>query len=157
MKIFFSTHSIKLAINLIAFGICIPSSAALAETYKCTVNGSITFSQTPCTSGASTPANIPTGEVPAADYQDALKRNKKDAVTLKKLEDARHKDERQREKEMKTSAAKNAQTEHKCATLRANEKWAKEDLTNATTKTEKKARIKLNRASEKTALSCKTN
>lgn len=155
MKKSFSTHSITLAINLIVFCIFNSSSAALAETYKCTTNGSTIFSQTPCTNGTSTTANIPTGDVPAADYQDALKRNKKDAVALKKLEDARHKDELQREKEMKTLAAKNVQTAHKCAALRANEKWAKEDLANAPMKTEKKARIKLSRASEKTALFCK--
>lgn len=153
----FSTHSIKLAISFIVFCVCNASSIAFAETYKCTINGATTFSQSPCINGTSTPANIPTGDVPAADYQDALKRNKKDVVALKKLEDARHKDELQREKEMKSLAAKNAQAEHKCAALRANEKWAKEDLANATTKTEKKARIKLNRASEKTALSCKAN
>ena len=139
------------------FCICSASAIASAETYKCTINGMTTFSQSPCVNGTSTLANIPSGEIPAADYQDALKRNKKDAIALKKLEDARHKDELQREKEIKTIAAKNAQIAHRCATLRANEKWAKEDLANATMKTEKKARIKLNRASEKTALSCKTN
>ena len=157
MKKSFSTHTIKLAISSIVFCVCNASSIAFAETYKCTINGVISFSQTPCPNGASTIANIPSGEVPAADYQDALKRNKKDTIALKKLEDARHKDELQREKEMKSIAAKNAQTTHKCATLRANEKWAKEDLANATMKTEKKARIKLSRASEKTSLYCKTN
>lgn len=150
-------HPGKFTISLIVYCTCNLSSLALAETYKCTINGSTTFSQTPCPTGVSSPANIPNGEVPAADYQDALKRNKKDAITLKKLEDVRHKDELQREKEMKTIAAKNEQVAHKCAALRANEKWAKEDLTNATMKTEKKARIKLSRASEKVALSCKAN
>ena len=130
---------------------------ALADTFKCTINGSTSYSQTPCLSGISTPANIPPSEVTAADYQGALKRNKKDELNLKKLEDARYKDELQRDKEMKTIAAKSAQTAHKCAGLRAHEKWAKEDLTNAPMKSEKKARIKLNRASEKTALSCTTN
>ena len=143
MKNSFSTHSIKLIISLIAFSICNLSSVALAETYKCTINGSTTYSQTPCTNGVSTPTNLPTAEVAAADYQDAVKRNKKDELNLKKLEDARHKDELKRDKKMKTIAAKNAQTAHKCAGLRANEKWAKEDLANAPMKSEKKARIKL--------------
>lgn len=157
MKNSFSTRSIKLAIGLVVFSICNLSSIAFAETYKCTINGSTTYSQTPCANGISTPANLPATEVAAADYQEALKRNRKDVANLKKLEGARHKDELQRNKELKAIAAKNEQTAHKCAALRANEKWAKEDLANAPMKSEKKARIKLNRASEKMALSCKTN
>ena len=157
MKNPFPSYSIKLATSLFIFSICNASSGAFSDTYKCTINGATTFSQTPCAIGTSTPANIPNSEIPEADYQKALERNRKDAVTLKKLEDARHKDELLRAKEMKTMAAKNAQTANKCATQRANEKWAKEDLSNASMKTEKKARIKLNRASEKTALACKAN
>ena len=157
MKNSFLSRSIKLAIGLILFNICSLSSIALAETYKCTNNGSTTYSQTPCPNGVSTTANILTTEAAAADYQEALKRNKKDAANLKKLEDIRHKDELQRDKELKAIALKNEQTARKCAALRANEKWAKEDLANASMKTEKKARIKLTRASEKAALSCKTN
>ena len=157
MKNSISTHSIKFAIALIVFSICNLSAVAFAETYKCTINGATSYSQTPCPNGISTPANIPSTKVAATDYQDAIKKNKKDAINLKKLEDARAKDELKRDKEMKTIAAKNAQTAHKCAVLRANEKWAKEDLANAPIKSEKRARIKLNRASEKTALSCKSN
>jgi hypothetical protein len=157
MKNFLSMHPTSFVTKLIVFCIFNLSSIALAETYKCTINGATTFSQSPCANGTSTPANIPSGEVSAADYQDALKRNKKDAIALKKLEDARHKEELLREKEMKSLSTKNAQIANKCATLRANEKWAKEDLANATMKTEKKARIKLSRASEKVALSCKAN
>jgi hypothetical protein len=104
--------------------------------------------------GVSVPANIPTGKIPSADYQEALKRNKKDTIALKKFEDARHKDEQKHEKEMTTMAAKNKQTARKCAELRAMEKWAKEDLANAKPKEEIKARIKLKRATEKTALNC---
>ena len=153
----FLSYSVKLATSLFIFSICNASSGAFTDAYKCTINGTTTFSQTPCSIGVSTPANIPNSEIPAADYQKVVERNKKDAVTLKKLEDARHKDELLRDKEIKTMTAKNAQTANKCATLRAHEKWAKEDLSNASMKTEKKARIKLNRASEKTALACKAN
>ena len=157
MKKFFYTRSIKLAIKLIVFSICSVSSVAFADTYKCTINGATTFSETPCTNGVSTPIKTPSTTVSTTNYQDALKRNKTDELNLKKLENARHRDEQKRDKEMKSIAAKNEQTAHKCAAVRANEKWAKEDLANATMKTEKKARIKLNRASEKTALSCKTS
>lgn len=155
MKNSFSTPALTL--TLFFLSLCTASSIAFAETYKCTKNGSITYNQSPCPDGVSTPANIPTGKIPAADYQEALKRNEKDKVALKKLEDARRKDELKREKEMKTMAAKNEQSAHKCAALRANEKWAKEDLANASLKAEKKARVKLNRASEKTALACKAS
>lgn len=155
MKIPFSTPTLKF--TLVFWSLCTLSSFAFAETYKCTINGSTTYSQSPCLDGVSTPANIPTGKIPSADYQEALKRNKKDKLTLNKLEDARHKDEFKRDKEIKIMSAKNEQAAHKCAALRANEKWAKEDLANAPQKTEKKARIKLNRATEKTALGCRAS
>lgn len=155
MKISFATS--VLTLTLVFLTLCTSSPMAFAETYKCTKNGATAYSQTPCSDGVSTPENIPTGKIPSADYQDALKRNQKDEIALKKLEDARHKDEAKRDKEMKTIAAKNEQTAHKCAALRANEKWAKEDLANASLKAEKKARVKLNRASEKTALNCKAS
>ncbi|MES2050209.1 MAG: hypothetical protein V4447_17565 [Pseudomonadota bacterium] len=155
MKISFSTPA--LTFTLVFWGLCTFSSSAFSETYKCTINGSIAYSQSPCADGVSTGANIPTGKIPSADYQEALKRNQKDEIALKKLEDTRHKDELKREKEMKTMAARNEQTTRRCAALRTNEKWAKEDLANASLKSEKKARIKLNRASEKTELGCKAS
>jgi type IV secretory pathway VirB10-like protein len=133
------------------------SSIANAQTYKCTKNGTTTYTQSPCADGVSTPTTIPSGGIPAADYQEALKRNKKDEVTLKKLEDTRHKEEAKREKEMKALARKNESATQKCAGLHANEKWAKEDLANAQPKTEKKARTKYKRAMEKTALYCKAS
>lgn len=131
------------------------SSIAAAQTYKCTKNGTTAYSQLPCSEGISTPANIPTGKIPSADYQAALKRNRSDANLLKKLEDTRHKEEEKREKEMKTISAKNKQTERKCAELRKIEKWAKDDLDNAKPKEEIKARLKFKRAAEKTTLHCK--
>jgi hypothetical protein len=155
MKISISTPSLTLIISLLFLSTGASSNLAFAQTYKCTINGSTTYSQTPCSDGVSTPANIPTGKIPAADYQEGLKRNKKDKIALKKLEDARHKDELKHEKEMKPIVAKNARDAQKCAELRANEKWAKEDLANASPKTEKKERIKLNRATEKVTLYCK--
>lgn len=155
MKISLIPSSFTLTVAIF-LSFCAPISIAFAQTYKCTKNGSTTYSQLPCSDGASIPANTPSGSIPNADYQEGLKRNKKDALALKKLEGMRQKDEAKQEKEMKAVASKNEKAAQKCLGLKTNEKWAKEDIANAAPKAEKKARLKYKRAAEKTALYCKT-
>lgn len=156
MKISLFSSSLAFA-GIIFVEVSAPISIAYAQTYQCSSNAATTYSQSPCTDGTSTQAKTASGKIPDADYQETLKRNKKNEVALKKLEDARHKDEARREKEMKAIASKNEKAAQKCVGLRASEKWAKEELTNAAPKAEKKARIKYKRATEKTALYCKAS
>lgn len=150
-------HMKQLLVIVLASGACALSSMALAETYKCTKNGAITYSQAPCSDGVSITATTPDGAIPLADYQDAIKRNRKDEITLKKIQDKRDKEDARYEKEMRAVAAKNAKAKQKCIGLQANSTWAKEDLANAQPKAENKARLKLKRANEKLALYCKTS
>lgn len=128
-----------------------------AQAYKCTHQGATTYSQTPCEVGTSKPVQQKIDEVPAEAYQQALKQNAQDKITVKKMQDARHKNEAKYEREMKAIALKNENKKQQCDVLQAKEKWAKEDLATSGARTETKAKLKLKRASENLALHCKAN
>lgn len=132
------------------------SSVAFAETYKCDHNGALTYSQTPCPDGIVMPINITTDQVSSADYQQALKDNLKEKTEVKKLQNLRHKEDAKYAREIMAISAKNERQKEKCDALQTKVKWAKEDLSNAHPKAESKTRLKLKRATEKAALSCKT-
>ena len=140
--------------------LCLTATTAInntfAQAYKCVKNGATTYSQTACHDGVSTSINLQSGEVPSEDYQEGLKKNNRDALLLKQLETSRQKKDAKYEKEVKASAAKYEKKTEKCDALKLKEKWAKEDMVNASPRAEKKARTHYKRATEKTALHCKT-
>lgn len=128
-----------------------------AEAYKCTHNGTTTYSQTPCETGISKPIQQRPDEVPAEVYRQALKQNAQDKVTVEKMRDARHRSEAKYEREMKAIAQKNENKKQECDALQAKVKWAKEDLAASGGRSETKAKLKLKRANENLALHCKEN
>ena len=75
---------------------------------------------------------------------------------VKKLQNLRHKEDAKYAREIMAISAKNERQKEKCDALQTKVKWAKEDLSNAHPKAESKTRLKLKRATEKAALSCKT-
>lgn len=128
-----------------------------AEAYKCMHQGATTYSQTPCEVGVSKLVQQKIDEVPEQAYQQAIKQNAQDKITVKKMQDARHKSEAKYEREMKAIALKNENKKQQCDALQAKEKWAKEDLAASGARTESRAKLKLKRASENLALHCKVN
>jgi hypothetical protein len=135
----------------------LPSTSACAEMYRCVLDGSTTYSQTPCPHTDSKPIKIPVNQATSDEYKQALKKNAQDKIIVKKLENSRHKNDAKYEGKMKTIAARNEKEQQKCTKLQASVKWAEEDLKNAQPKAEMNARLKLKRASEKASLQCKRN
>lgn len=127
---------------------------ARAETYRCVKNGQTTFSEIPCPDGTSVPVQIRSSVVSAQDYQHAVEQHKKDQAALQKIETARQKEEAQREKAAQKLASQHQKQKAKCDDLQLKVKWAREDLTQSSPKSEAKARQKLKRAQEKLALTC---
>jgi hypothetical protein len=131
------------------------SQMATAETYKCMEDGVTSFTEQPCKSGMSTPLKLQSDEVTAEARQQALNLSAKEKAELHRLQETRQREELKMEKQMRALAAKNEKEKQQCASLQLKEKWAREDLANASGKNEAKAKSRLKRAKEKTHLLCK--
>ncbi|RZT10678.1 protein of unknown function [Duganella sp. CF402] len=126
--------------------------AALAgAVYKCTVDGKVTYSDSPCAAGASvvleTPAAPPAD--PAAGA--ALRNQQKQADTLQK---SRLKREEREEREAAREAKDAAVQRKKCDQLKLKKRWADEDARRATGSATETARLRAHRAGEAMALEC---
>lgn len=127
-------------------------AAHAQSVYKCTVDGKVSYSDTPCPAGARTA----TLEPPAAPKADPaatrdLKRQRKEAATLEK---DRRKREAQEERESVRAAQAAAVQRKKCDKLKLNKRWADEDARRATGQASEAARLRAHRAGEAMALEC---
>ncbi|NVM79701.1 hypothetical protein FHW83_005542 [Duganella sp. SG902] len=126
--------------------------AALAgAVYKCTVDGKITYSDTPCAAGTGVVLESPAA--PAADPAAgaALRRQQKQADTLQK---ARLKREEQDDRDAARDAKAAATQRKKCDQLRLKKRWADEDARRATGQATEAARLRAQRAGEAMSLEC---
>ena len=127
--------------------------AAYAQTvYKCTVDGKVSYSDTPCPAGA----NAATLEAPSAPSRDpaaagALRRQQKQADTLEK---ARLKREEREERDAARASQAAVIQRKKCDKLNLNKRWADEDARRATGQATEAARLRARRAGETMALEC---
>jgi hypothetical protein len=151
MRIFASKYQYLLCTLLLILSV---SKNTYAQAYKCAIDGKVTFSQTPCKNASSEMIELKASPVSDIEYQRAIKRNKRDAAELKKIETAREKEFIQNQKRANKLAAKNKKDKQRCDDYQLKVKWAREDLADAKPKTEIKARTKLRRAEEKAALAC---
>ncbi len=121
--------------------------------YKCESNRAISYSDIPCSSGASSTIDTSFNTIsPAPSSTDQqLVRQK---AELKRLENARHKREEKEDKERQQAAKVAAAKQKKCAGLAQRRKWSDEDAALATGKAGERARIKARRMSEKYLLEC---
>ena len=132
------------------------SSIAHSEAYKCVNEGVTSYQQYPCVEGVSTAVELGKTAISSSEYLHAMKLAAIEKKETKTLSSLRHKTENKYIREMNSIATKNEKITQKCTALQTNVKWAKEDLQNVTLKTEKKLKLKLKRATEKAALTCKT-
>jgi hypothetical protein len=115
----------------ILFALCLLAGAAQADTiYKCSSDGKVTYSQTPCATGATSSVL----DVPAAPARDSaaaaeLQRQKSEADALQK---ARQKREAKEDREAAKSAAVAAAHRKKCAKLALEKKWADDEARGVT-------------------------
>jgi len=114
--------------------------------YKCEAGAKVTYSDSACAGGQSTDLGDP-----ATRPDDAVRARHELAqqkAEVKRLENARHKQEARQGKLRKTAARNEMARQKKCASLARRKKWADEDAAKATGRTRESARRKAMRANE---------
>ncbi|HJV85607.1 MAG TPA: DUF4124 domain-containing protein [Noviherbaspirillum sp.] len=141
----------KSLVRQVLLFIAVLSCAAPAfAIYKCESDGSVRYSDMPCPDAKV--LNI-RGVAPA-DAADAHQQALQDRKKLKQLEDARHKSERQEDKERRSAARAQAAAHKACTRLALHKKWADEDAASATGKSAATAKRKARRAEERYQTEC---
>lgn len=139
--------------SLIVVVLWAAAMAAHAQSvYKCSVNGKVSYSDTPCPAGAQA-ATLDTPAAPKADPAAArdLKRQQKQASSLEK---ARLQQQERDDRDSSRAAQAAAVQRKKCDKLKLNKRWADEDARRATGQSSEAARLRAHRAGEAMALEC---
>lgn len=126
------------------------SSAGAQTIYKCTVDGKISYGQSPCAGGKAL-------DVPAAATQDGAAAGAELARQQRlsqQLERERHRKEAREAREDQRQDRAAALRQRQCAKLALNRKWADEDARRASAGQADAARLKARRAAEQLALEC---
>ena len=147
-------HHLRAPCAAVLCAAALSSQAAQAQNiYKCTLDGKVSYGDTPCASGAATALTLAVPAAPAAPVADPvaaadLQRLKKESVAIEK---ARRKvEEREAER-----AARIASVQRKrCAKLVLAKQWAEEDVRGATAANVDKARLRAKRAGETLSVEC---
>jgi hypothetical protein len=119
--------------------------------YKCSADGKVSYSQTPCERGNASVLAVPDAPPPDPDAKARLQQQQRD---LKELEQARHKREAQQERDDKVADREARARYKKCAKLRMERKHAEEDARNALIQKAESAQLKARRAADKVTLEC---
>jgi hypothetical protein len=141
---------------LFLFAACLLTSAVQAQSvYKCTLEGKTSYSDRPCTQGASRALPPPPAGISPADTMGP---QGGDARTLLALEKARIDREKEQAKEERAQAklgrAAHARRQ-KCDKLRLRRNWAEEDLARTVHGPKHEAaRLKARRQAETLAVEC---
>ncbi|ELX08408.1 hypothetical protein Jab_2c04560 [Janthinobacterium sp. HH01] len=134
--------------------LCIAAMAAQAQgVHKCTVDGKVSYSDTPCPSTAASATTLTVPAAPPADPAAAadLARQKKQAAALEK---ARHRREDQDDRAAEKAAQAATAQRKKCGKLKLNKQWADEDVRSASVAKLDSAKLRAKRAGETLALEC---
>ncbi|MQA18740.1 DUF4124 domain-containing protein [Rugamonas rivuli] len=133
---------------------CAAALTAQAQSvHKCTVDGKVSYSDTPCPSAAASATTLAVPAAPPADPVAAadLARQKKQAAALEK---ARHRREDQDDRAAEKAAQAAAVQRKKCGKLKLNKQWADEDVRRASVAKLDNAKLRAKRAAEALALEC---
>jgi hypothetical protein len=129
--------------------------------FKCTVDGRISYGDTPCASGTSVELNVPSAPPPSIENRAALAMDKKRLAELearRERENARAAaEDRAAEREQRRMDRTAAQQQKKCASLQLAHRWAVEDagrIMNSASRAAELARNKARRSAEKLAVEC---
>ena len=120
--------------------------------YKCTVQGSVTYSDRPCDSEGQDKQLAPAASGRRVENDDPLAKEKAELSRLQKSREQRERQEQQIRDLYTRGAAARAR---KCSTLSLQLRWRQEDLRDANLKDQQKARVRARRAAEKYAMECK--
>jgi hypothetical protein len=129
--------------------------------FKCTVDGRISYGDTPCASGTSVELNVPSAPPPSIENRAALAMDKKRLAELearRERENARAAaEDRAAEREQRRMDRTAAQQQRKCASLQLAHRWAVEDagrIMNSAGRAAESARTRARRSAEKLAVEC---
>jgi hypothetical protein len=124
--------------------------------YKCTLDGKVSYGDTPCASGAATASTLAVPVASAAPLADPaaaadLQRLKKESVAIEK---ARQKVEEREARDAERAARAASAQRKRCAKLVLAKQWAEEDVRGATAANVDKARLRAKRAGETLSVEC---
>ena len=127
-------------------------SAHAQPVYKCSGDGTVTYTEAPCRSGKSVALQVPAAPRPAPDPKGGLARQKSEAT---RLEYARHQREARDQRDNMAGDRAAAAYRKKCGALRLKQKWAEQDALKAAAPKLAAARLKARRAGEMRMLECR--
>jgi hypothetical protein len=127
-------------------------SAQAQTIHKCTLDGKVTYSESPCENGTGTVLAVRQAPPPDPGTKAALERMQKEAHALEKDRKAR---EALQEREDARHDRRAADQRRRCAKLALDRKWAEEDVRRSSPQSVDAARIKARRAAERQALECR--
>ena len=124
---------------------------AHAQIYKCTADGKVTYSQTPCERGNEKVLPVP--DAPAASPASGreLERVRRAGAQLEKERTARETAQERSDARADRAVASRRQ---RCDKLRLQAKWAEEDARRAQPQAQEAARLKARRAADRIAVEC---
>jgi hypothetical protein len=130
---------------------CTLCQLAVAQTiYKCSVDGKVSYGDTPCAHGESLALAVPPAPAPTPAAAPAPRAQ----ATLLQLEKLRLARELAEEREQRRTQRALAARREKCDRLRLQRKWADEDLARTSGARVEAARIKARRQAESLAVQC---
>lgn len=146
-------------IYLLSFGFCCLSifkTHADTPAYKCIDQGKTFYSQLPCKGTGTKLVDLKSNTPTDGAIQDAVKAQRQRLAESNKLQKVRERAEAKEESKNRAIVKKMESEQKQCDAQQLKTKWAKEDLSNSQPKNETKARAKLKRANERTAIACKS-
>ena len=136
-------------------------NAQAQSVYKCTLDGKISYNDTPCASNAATSSTLAVPGAPAATStpaSDLARLKKESAAVEKERQKAAQREAREAERAADRAAdreTKRAALQRKrCAKLALTKQWAEEDARRATAANIDKATLRAKRAGETMQLEC---
>jgi hypothetical protein len=125
-------------------------SAPALALYKCKSGDTISYSDAPCPGGVAMNIDSPS----PAESARARKQAAKEQEHLRRLDNHRRKQEAQDEKDRQRLARDHAVKQKRCTLLSQRKKWADEDASTASGRSQEKAKVKARRVAEQLEMEC---
>lgn len=132
-------------------------NAHAQNVYKCTLDGKVSYSDTPCASNAATSSTLPVPVAPATNpsaASDLARLKKESAAVEKERQKAAQREAREAERAAERETKRAAVQRKRCAKLALTKQWAEEDARRATAANIDKATLRAKRADETMQLEC---
>jgi len=136
--------------TLLLLALSLPPGAA-DQVHKCTLDGRVTYSQTPCTAGQSSVLKVPAAAPADPNAKADLARQQR---MSKDMQAEREKREARQSRDDALAERAAATRRGKCRKLKQDQKWAEEDARGALLQHVERAQIKARRAAERYKLEC---